>query len=58
MFLFLVKGTLLEENAEVIVYRLVRASSEEDADQKFRHVYFESNILSVDVTREININLP
>lgn len=58
MFLFLVKGIFLEENVETTVYRLVRSLNEEEAEQKFRHVYFESNILSVEVTREININLP
>lgn len=58
MGLYLVKGTIEADNNVSIVYRLVRALHEQDAEEKFRFTYSSYNVIEIDVTREIHINLP
>lgn len=54
----MVKGVFLVEATEETVYRLVYGSSKTDVENKFRFVYFDRDILSVEASDIIHINLP
>jgi hypothetical protein len=56
--IFLVKGVFLVEGSETATYRLVYGNNKEDAETKFRYTYSDLDIIQVEVTDIIHINLP
>jgi hypothetical protein len=56
--IFLIKGVLLIDGVESIQYRLVYGNNKEHAEAQFRYTYSDFEILNLEVSNIIHINLP
>jgi hypothetical protein len=56
--IFLVKGVFLIDGVESTEYRLVYGNDKDHAEAQFRYTFSGVEIVTVEVTGVININLP